>query len=359
MSEELDLNLDNYKLGELLKIYQLSELPNSELIVDDIYENRINNTDISTELKNFLFNIKMRLKMEIRDKINKEKSEKEKKEKKEMVIKEKTRSTYLCMDSRFRNNYYKTSSNDFIIDLPYEFNNVTKIGLMSIEIINSITSLSSQDNNNKFDISMNDGTENTVHTILLDEGNYSSSGFETEINNDLDDVFGPNQIQVKFNKKTGKVIFETLQPNGVFSVNFGENKFEPFNTLGYKMGFRKLIYRNKGSLESESLFDLTGEKYFFLYVDDYNCNYYKDTIISLQSNDYLTKNILGRITMGGDQYQVVYEDTSDLIKKERKYSGPINLKKLHIKLLNVYGNLAKINEIDYSIILEIVQKTTS
>ena len=43
-------------------------------------------------------------------------------------------------------------------------------------------------------------------------------------------------------------------------------------------------------------------------------------------DDYLTKNILGRITMAGDTYQVLYEDTSDLIRKDRIYSGPVNLK---------------------------------
>ena len=355
----MDLDLGNYKLSELLNIYQLSSLPDSEIIIDDIYNNRINNSNISSEIKNFLFNIKIRLKMEVREKIEKEKRKSEKKEKKETKPKPNTHSTYLCLDSRFRNNYYQTDSNNFIIDLPYEFNNVVKLGLMSIEIVNSITTLSVESENNVFDISYNIVEDNSYKKVIIEDGNYPSSGFQQEINNDFNDLFGPNQIQLIFNKKTGKTVIQSLDPSGQFNIYFGENKQEPFNTLGYKMGFRKREYKNNYKLESESLFDLTGEKYFFLYVDDYNCNYYRDTIVSVQSNDYLTKNILGRITMGGDKYQVVYEDTSDLVKKERTYSGPINLKKLHIKLLNVYGNIANINMIDYSIIFEIIQKTTS
>jgi hypothetical protein len=358
---DLDLDLDNYKLSELLNIYQLSSLPSSEIVIDDIYNNRVNNSNISTEIKNFLNNIKIRLKMEVREK-NKEKAEKiKKKEKKETKEKEKTRSVYLCIDSRFRNNYYKTNSNDFIIDLPYEFNNVIKMGLMSIEIINSTTTLSGKSQNNKFDISYNssDISDNTTHRVIVEDGNFSASDFQTEINKDLDDAYGSGHIELIFNKNTGKTVIQSLDPDGYFNLYLGENKQEPFNTLGYMMGFRKKEYKHQYKLESEALFNLTGENYFFLYVDDYNCNYYKDTIISVQSNDYLTKNILGRITMGGDKYQIVYEDTSDLIKKERIYSGPINLKKLHIKLLNVYGNIANINEMDYSIIFEIIQKTTS
>ena len=59
---DLDLDLDNYKLSELLNIYQLSSLPSSEIVIDDIYNNRVNNSNISTEIKNFLNNIKIRLK---------------------------------------------------------------------------------------------------------------------------------------------------------------------------------------------------------------------------------------------------------------------------------------------------------
>lgn len=359
----MDLDLDNYKLSELLNIYQLSSLPNSEIVIDDIYNNRINNSNISSEIKNFLFNIKIRLKMEVRDK-EKAEAVKKKETKKETKKKESTRSVYLCVDSRFRKNYYNTNSNDFIIELPYEFNNVIKLGLMSIEIINSITTLSVESENNKFDISYNntDSSGNILHQVIVEDGNYSSSDFQTEINNDLNNAFGFGVLELSFNKKTGKTVIQSIDPNdpnGHFNIYFGENKQEPFNTLGYKMGFRKKEYKYQNKIESESLFDLTGEKYFFLYVDDYNCNYYKDTIISVQSNDYLTKNILGRITMGGDKYQVIYEDTSDLIKKERIYSGPVNLKKLHIKLLNVYGNIANLNNVDFSIIFEIVLKTTS
>ena len=374
MESNLDLDLDNYKLSELLSIYQLSYLPDNEIIIDEIYNNRIKDSNISQEVRNFLLNIKMRLKMEIREKISKKKIEEElkkSKEKKEMKIDKQTRSTYLCIDSRFRNNYYKTNSNDFIIDLPYEFNNVIKLGLMSIEIVNSITTLTVEAENNTFDISYNSATAKSaldiqpedIYRVTVEDGNYTSKTFAESINSDLTTHFGSegadSRLKLSFDKNSGKTTIESTEDDGRFTLYFDENKFEPFNTLGYKMGFRKRRYTNRHKVTSESLFDLTGEKYFFLYVDDYNCNYYKDTIISVQSNDYLTKNILGRITMGGDLYQVVYEDTSDLVKKERNYTGPINLKKLHIKLLNVYGNIANINEIDYSIIFEIVQKTTS
>ena len=246
--------------------------------------------------------------------------------------------------------------NDFVIDLPYEFNNVIKLGLMSIEIINSTTTLSLDSANNIFDISYNSTTftDNSSKQVILEDGNYSNGDFAIEINNDFINNFGEEKLELTFNYKTGKTIIKTLEADGKFNIFFGENKHEPFNTLGYKMGFRKKEYKNKSIIESESLFDLTGEKYFFLYVDDY-----RDTIVSLQKNNYLTKNILGRITIAGGKYQVMYEDTSDLIKKERIYSGPINLKKIHIKLLNVYGNIANINKVDFSIIFEIIQKTTS
>ncbi len=91
---DLDLDLDNYKLSELLNIYQLSSLPSSEIVIDDIYNNRVNNSNISTEIKNFLNNIKIRLKMEVREK-NKEKAEKIKKKEKKKQKKKKKPDPYI------------------------------------------------------------------------------------------------------------------------------------------------------------------------------------------------------------------------------------------------------------------------
>jgi len=279
MSDELDLDLDNYKLNELLNIYQLSELPNDEITLDNIYERRISSSNISVDVKNFLFNIKMRLKMEVREKIRREREEKENKKQKKapdkMKIGKETRSTYLCIDSRFRDNYYKTDSNDFVIDLPYEFNNVIKLGMVSVEIVNSITTLSIENENNIFDISCSadDSSGTFLHRIEIPDGNYSHIDFQDVINEKLKDAIGVAKIEVEFDKKTGKTEFRARDPEAKFSIYFGENRQEPFNTLGYKMGFRKRTYLGRCELDSESLFDLTGEKYFFLYVDDYNCNY--------------------------------------------------------------------------------------
>jgi len=348
---DLDLDLDNYKLSELLNIYQLSSLPDNEYIIDDIFTNRINNSNISNELKNFLLNIKIRLKMEIRYKKQHQKKQNQVKK----INKEKTSTTYLSLDTRFRNNFYNTNSNDCIIELPYEFNNVIKLSLKSIEIINSLTTITEKQRNNNFDISYTNTNIKKKIKIIIDDGNYSTDDFKNEIQNKLNVGFQNSDFKFDFNKKTGKSKINCLT-NGKFDIDFGENILEPFNTLGYKMGFRKKIYKNISNIKGESLFDMTGDRYFFLYVNDFNCNYYRDSIISIQKNDFFSKNLLGRIVLGGDTYQVIYEDSSDEISKQRIYTGPINIKKFHIKLLNIYGNLADINNIDYSIIFEITQK---
>ena len=46
-------------------------------------------------------------------------------------------------------------------------------------------------------------------------------------------------------------------------------------------------------------------------------------------------------------------DVSDLIPKERIYNGPITLDRLEFKLLNEYGMELELNNMDYSMVLEL------
>ena len=86
------------------------------------------------------------------------------------------------------------------------------------------------------------------------------------------------------------------------------------------------------------------------YMDEKDIKFYKS------ADDFFTSNILARIKIGGGSYQVLYENNEDGIERSRKYSKPINLRKMRIKLLNLHGKLAEINNMDYSLVFEVVQR---
>ena len=173
MADNLDLNIDNYNISELLNVFKIDYLPDDENIIDNILK-KFNKSDINTNIRNFFKNVGMRLKLESRFKklenkqiipqntdltlndsriqqkdflINKEITDKEKKELNRRRILE-DQHTYLCIDSRFRKDFYNTKSNDFIIELPYKFNNVIEIKLMSIELVNAFTTVIVEKDNN-------------------------------------------------------------------------------------------------------------------------------------------------------------------------------------------------------------------
>ena len=71
------------------------------------------------------------------------------------------------------------------------------------------------------------------------------------------------------------------------------------------MGYRKLTYVDvSDNIVSESVIDLAGERYFFVFLDDFHAQYYRDRFVSVTRDDFFTANILARIKIGGGSYQV-------------------------------------------------------
>ena len=378
---KLDLDIDNYTIKELLNVYKLEELPEREEEIEIIML-KVKERDVGENVKNFFKNVGMRLKLEIRmNNLNRKPKEenkygmeiisrsdfiiprtklntKQKKHIKENKFKEPI-STFLCVDSRFRPNIYTSESNDFVVDLPYMFNNVIELKLKTIEIVNAFTNISEDASNNWFDISFN-GVENR---IFVPTGNYNHIALAAAVNQDIINKFGitPGPPQLTFDNANGKSFFTLVQSSIDLSLNFTlkftNNIAEPLNYLGYKMGYRKLVYTDiSENIISESVIDLAGERYFYVFLDDFHAQYYRDRFVSVTRDDFFTANILARIKIGGGSYQVLYENNEDGIERSRKYSKPINLRKMRIKLLNLHGKPAEINNMDYSLVFEVVQR---
>ena len=89
----------------------------------------------------------------------------------------------LNIDSRFRPNYYQTSSSDQRLNLPYKFENVINMRLASIEIPLSYYAISRSLGNNtmviSWDISGQEATAKHYVRITLPDGNYETSINET------------------------------------------------------------------------------------------------------------------------------------------------------------------------------------
>ena len=49
---------------------------------------------------------------------------------------------------------------------------------------------------------------------------------------------------------------------------------------------------------------------------------------------------------------MIINDNTNVLAKIRRYNGPVNLSKLQIKVLDKFGNVIDLNQMDYSLTLE-------
>lgn len=258
------------------------------------------------------------------------------------------------IDTKFRDNYDATLSSDFSFDLPMKFSNVVSMDLTSFEFPSRYY-LTSFPGNNYY------------YFTLEINYNIKYICIPTEIHNFADLIEYLNEYFQMLG--TTEPIFSTITfsftitnpatQSGIVNINSGNNGFE-FNmdfsslpqdnrplssNLGWLLGFRHSHYQGCNSYTSETLANDTSDRYLFLVVDEF-CNNKSDIFYSCFTTSILNKNILARIILRQD-------NTVQIVTEPRQYFGPIDITKLHIQLLDEYGNVIKYQNIDYSFCLRL------
>lgn len=400
-----DLNIDNYTRDELVQMF---DLPSNfdknifEMKEAKLRDSIVNNSEINKETQmktlNFLIKAKNVILSTIREEshslqeqigsiyntTNELKSSKLEKSEhvlqdrpvkpyvtsspKEFVtgilnpIKKTTVKKNLNIDSRFRDNYFGSSSTNYTFKLPTNFNNVLRMELAAIELPTTYYVVSKQYGNNFFSITVN--SSKTV--INIPDGNYTPTTIMNAINNQLSLAEYPfNQVNFVANLTDGTgsgqtmVGFKVLTGNTVLELNFQADRYgvEDHNTplplkFGWLLGFRNGIYVNNLTYVSEGVIDMTGPRYVFLVVDDYNNNV-NNNFYSAFNSSVLNKNILARISIQSNTFNVVEQYGLNISTTPREYFGPVNITGMTIQLLDEYGRILYLNNMDFSFCLNL------
>ena len=117
--------------------------------------------------------------------------------------------------------------------------------------------------------------------------------------------------------------------------------------LGWILGFRNGIYTGSINYVSEGVVDIKGPKYFFLVVDDYN-NSVNNNFYSAFNSSILNKNILARISLQANTFSVLEQNNLSLVTTPREYFGPVNIQTMNVQLLDEYGRIVDLNNMDFS-----------
>jgi len=329
-------------------------------------------------------------------------------------IEKRSTTKTICIDTLFRPNFNKTKATDFTYVLPMPINKVVSMQMTSLEIPNMWNSFSEINHSNTFKIDLfnvNDGSGNiipkTSTTIIIPPGNYMSSDFQKVMNNifQSEGTPGLNFINLEVSIQTNTIIRanileydnnsrivtqslvlgyelagqypydpsgEYYSPNFYFDLHFEIPNQKVYKTAGWMMGFRQPSYSSrflsfisdseqgrrtefKNYLKSESSYGSTIDNYLFLEVTDFHNNYPTDLIVSTNETSYLGNNILARIVLLSGANTTVWNNAGDLIFKKREYFGPVRLEKLHIRILNRFGDVLDLRGNDFSLVLEIKQ----
>ena len=405
-----DLNIDNYTKQELASLFDLPQNYDNlilEMKESKLKENIIKNNEISrdTQIKtiNFLVKAKNILlnynpasekKTELHEKIvdfynssYELKSTKLEDQEEHMVqvrpdkpylssfpseffqgvinpLKKRTIKKNLNIDTRFRENYFSSPSTNFNFALPINFDNVLQMQLTSLELPTTYYNVSKQYGNNFFSVTTTIPSGTLSNVVNIPDGNYTYDGIVNVINNELTLLGAPfNEVvfllNINNNSGSGQMMVGVTAGSTItaLSLDFQADRFgiDDRNTplplkFGWMLGFRNGIYVNNLNYVSEGVTDVTGPRYLYLVVDDHNNNV-NNGFYSAFNSSLLNNNILARISLQSNFFSVQLSNNLSIVTNPREYFGPVNIQNLSIQLLDEYGRVIDLNNMDYSFCL--------
>jgi len=282
----------------------------------------------------------------------------------------KKHSTYtkvVCINSTFRKDYYKSSSTDFEINLPHKLNDVAKIELTSFQMPNTYYHLSKKKGNNYFWIEISPNW----YYINIPEGTYNRLELQDAINENLyiqyilsatckidkftqrTIIAHENDFSLHFNKTRGdytttnSLTTPTTEPPKDDCKNIAEN-------FGWILGYRAAEYADSKAYVSEGVFDSWGNKSAYLIVNDFNKNF-TNTFETLYNKSLGRDNILARIPLKPITSSLniatsiknsFHDGTGQAGSHSRTYYGPVDIEKLHISVVDDFGRIIDLHNMD-------------
>ena len=291
------------------------------------------------------------------------------------VVKRKTFNQTVMLNTLFREDYETTLSTDFNIVLPYYFKNVMSLRLSSLQLPNVMYNISAANCNNAFYIDVEDGGPNGL--VIMPDGNYEISNFVSVLQTEMNTQLSTTNFTVSYDQYTYKITISYSNPplNPNFTILFytsvpknngSDCKYKPDNDyrkndcvditqiykkFGWFMGYRKAEYSGAQSFTTEAVYNSSPYHYIYFTLNDYNMSQ-SQNIFGMYSKSILGDNILAVIPVTSKSFNICFDNGINLLEKKREYYGPVNIQRLKIQLLNQYGEVLNLNNMDFSFSLE-------
>ena len=315
-------------------------------------------------------------------------------------INRKTISKLLNIDSRFRNNYDTTKPTDYKIELPYIIQNVIEMKLSDVEFPSTYYPFNDDYENNYFWIKVTAGNGAQIFVyIYIEPGNYyhnslikkiqttfNDLGLDLTINFNLSyensggvgvgdglvdigaseaNLTGITEVEINFKGKkllpsveyhnvSQKFLPDLEAQERIINEYYYQNSIIDYKQrIGWMLGYRKPVYNSSIKHYSEAILDVLGPKYLYLIVDDFN-NSKNVNFFNSSERTMLNDNILARISIKGFAFSIQSQTDLSIFSEPRYFYGPVNITKLEVKVIDEYGRLLNLNNMDFSFTLNCI-----
>lgn len=270
------------------------------------------------------------------------------------------------IDSRFRKNTMEPPTN-FQYEFAHPYKNVIKARVASVEIPYGFYNFSRAKKNIMFRIDAVDylGYHHFLE-VTIPEGDYCPQSLVDAIQEEFDgfrDTYGLF-FRITLNETNRKVTIchdgsapppcptrptHCPMSYGLTFVMIGfEQRTYDFG-LGYNLGFNSHFYCVDAPfcVTGESLINTTGDNYFLLGIDDFY------TVEHKTNDTYI--QCLAKILVKQNENGIIFDDGYTVLSNDIIFPRPLDMKRVRVKLMDMYGDAIDLHNLNFSISLEICE----
>ena len=261
------------------------------------------------------------------------------------------------IDSRFcdlKNNV----NSEFRVQNPIPLKNIIRIRLASTEIPLVEPMFSVIKGNVSFRIKTGSSISYINSGNIL-TGNYTAGSLVSAIQTQLTTIH--SSFKITLSTITGLVTITNTAI--VFTIDFASPLDNIANRpthwgLGYYLGFRDTVMTgvystiNGGySITSQSVINIQANPYYLVRM---KC---PEEVVNLthRINNGTFISAFAKIVLKDSYYQLQFDDSSNLIRKEYTFLSPINIPYFQISLLDPWGELVNMMDADWSYTIEVTE----
>lgn len=266
------------------------------------------------------------------------------------------RISTLSIDTRFADQVYDGSTADFSIRLPSTIRNVMRVALTSVEIPLVERVFSARNGNNTFVIDVG-GVQTS---LTLPAGTYTPDALAAALQTLLVPIVP--LATVAYDGSTDRITvaagagpsFALLWESSVGSIA-ARQKYWGF---GYYLGYRqKVVVVPSGpvGVVAPAPPQVAAPSYYLLQLQ---CpDMMENTMHRTAAGSSVPA--LAKLVLRGGAFTVQYDDGGNLLRKENTFAQPTALSQLRVRLLNAYGELVDMGDVDWSMTFEVVEVVSS